>query len=752
VNWFYQWINIFHAQKSNPPFKWCYWATLLLIIACTLPVQAQNSFELQQHGQRAPRIALVLGGGGARGAAHIGVLEVLERERIPLSCVVGTSMGGLIAGAYAAGLSSAEMREKLNKADWTDLFLDSADYSQLGYRKKRVTNRFLSGTELGLTKRGVQIKPGVIAGTKIKLFFNLLVGADYSTRNIEEMPIPVALVATDIGTGEKFVFDKGSLPLAMRASMSVPGLMTPVDYQGHKLVDGGLVDNLPVEVARELCDPDVIIAVNVGSTLKPADQIGSLLSVTTQMIGILAKQNVAHSISTLRPNDIYIEPILGDFSAADFSRYGHAADIGKHAAEGKLEKLQEYSVDKKTYAAWRNEKHRAQDAIQIDHIAISPLKREPPDYIKEHIHQQPQTTFNREQLEQDLIRLYGDGFYEGVDYNIDTKDNKNTLRINARETTWSSDYFIFGFDINNEYRQGTNFDLRGAYRSTWINHHGGEFFGSVDIGSNPGFESEFYQPLNYRQTYFVQPSLYRKSELFNVFLNDNKIAEYRLIRSYTELAFGENLDIYGQAKLGWREYDIKSTSDLSSVDFGNSHDTYGGVLFDVNIDRRNRLHFPSRGWSTRITYFDSKQQHYGKFSSEFNFAYPLDNFVLAGRTSYVRSTFGQLPAVDAAYLGGFLNLSAFASNQIIADNAFYTHLRGERIIGRMPLGFNGDLRLGIGLETAKLKNAYTFNEANGWLRSAVIYLGGETPLGPAYLGVGFSDDGKLNLYMQVGAH
>lgn len=742
--------NYFGYQKL-PQVYWLAFLSFLTCIVFSNPVHAQY-YEPQQHGQRAPKIALVLGGGGARGAAHIGVLEVLERERIPLACVVGTSMGGLTAGAYAAGLSPAEMREKLEKADWTDLFLDSADYSQLGFRKKRVTNRFLSGTELGLIKHGVQIKPGVIAGTKIKLFFNLLVGADYSARNIEDMPLPLALVATDIGTGDKFVFKKGSLPLAMRASMSVPGLMTPIDYEGHKLVDGGLVDNLPVEVAREFCNPDIIIAVNVGTALKPADQIGSLLSVTTQMIGILAKQNVVQSIASLRPEDIYIEPALGDFSAADFSHYNIAADIGKAAAEKKLEKLQQYALDETAYAEWRNDKKHPQDPVQIDQIAITPLKRQPPDYIQEHIRQKPHEVLDREKLEQDLIRLYGDGFYESVDYNIETKGNKNTLRINARETTWSSDYFTFGFDINNEYRQGTNFDLRGAYRSTWINKHGGEFFGTIDIGSTPGFEAEFYQPLNYRQTYFVQPSLYSKSETFNVFRNEDKIAEYKLIRNYSELVLGQNLDSFGQIKLGWREYDIKSTSDISSVDLGNFHDKYGGTLFDLNIDTRNRLHFPSRGWSTHISYFDSQAHDYGKLDSEFDFAYPLDNFVLAGHASYVRSTFGQLPAMDAAYLGGFLNLSAYASNQIIADNALYAHLRGEHIIGRMPLGFNGDMRLGIGLEAAKLKYAYTLNDVDNWLNSAVIYLGGETPLGPAYLGVGFSDDGKFNLYMQVGAH
>lgn len=724
---------------------------MLFVCASALIAQAQTSPEPQQNTQTSPRIALVLGGGGARGAAHIGVLEVLERERIPLACVVGTSMGGLTAGAYAAGLSSAEMREKLDNADWTDLFLDSADYSELGFRKKRVTNKFLSGTELGLTKRGVTLKPGVIAGTKIKLFFNLLVGADYAARNIEEMPIPVALVATDIGTGEKFVFKNGSLPMAMRASMSVPGLMSPVDYQGHKLVDGGLVDNLPIRVARELCNPDIIIAVNVGSPLKPAEEVDSLLSVTTQMIDILAKQNVAQSISTLRPQDIYLEPALGDFSAADFLHYTLAADIGKASAEAKLERLKQFSVTEAAYTAWRNEKKGTREPIRIDEIAISPLKDQSPDYIQQHIRQKINQPLAVKNLEQDLIRLYGDGFYENVDYSIARQESKNILKINAREARWSSDYFTFGFDINNEYRQGTSFDLRAAYRSTWINHHGGEFFGSVDIGSTPGFEAELYQPLNYRQTYFVQPSIYRKSETVNVFQNDTKIAEYEVIRAWSELALGKNLGNFGQAKFAWREYDIKSISDLSAVDLGNSHSKFGGTLLDVNIDRRNRLHFPSRGWSAHLSYFESTHEGYGKFSSEFNFAYPLDNFVLAGRTSYIRSTFGQLPAVDSAYLGGFLNLSAYASNQIISDTALYSHLRGERIIGRMPLGFNGDLRLGLALEAAR-KDASPLDKTDGWLNSAVIYLGGETPLGPAYLGVGFADNGKFNLYMQVGAH
>ena len=300
------------------------------------PVPAGTGGDNPVASQPRPVTALVLGGGGARGAAHIGVLEVLERERIPVDCVVGTSMGGLVAGAYATGMSPAEMRAKLDAADWTDIFLDAADYSQLSYRKKQVNKGLLAGAEIGLTERGAQLTPGVIAGEKIKLFFNQLVGDHQGQRQIEDLPLPLAIVATDIGTGERVVLDKGSLTHAMRASMSVPGLMAPVEHQNTKLVDGGLVDNLPVEVGRQLCRAERVIAINVGSPLRPAEEVGSLLSVTGQMIGILTQQNVARSLASLTGRDLYIAPELGNFKATDFKRYALAADIGRLAAEQHL--------------------------------------------------------------------------------------------------------------------------------------------------------------------------------------------------------------------------------------------------------------------------------------------------------------------------------------------------------------------------------------------------------------------------------
>lgn len=698
------------------------------------------------------RIGLVLGGGGARGAAHIGILEILERERIPVDCIVGTSMGGLVAGSYAAGLSPKTMRKKLSEADWTDIFLDLADYSQLSYRQKRVSRRYLAGTQIGLSERGFQIQSGVVAGEKIKLFFNQLVDDDLGERNIEQLAIPLAIVATDIGTGERVIFREGSLTQAMRASMSVPGLMSPVEYQGRKLVDGGLVDNLPVEVARDLCQADRVIVVNVGTPLRAPEEVGSLVSVSAQMIGILTKQNVERSLSTLTGADIYIAPELGDIRATDFVRYEEAAATGFAAAERQLSALQTLSVSPERYAVWAQQRrHPPREALMIDEVVIATTKRVHPEFVARHIQQQKNQILDRSVLEQDLIRTYGDGYYDSVDYRVVREGERNTLEVLVREKEWGSDYLTFGFAIDNEYQHGSSFNFRSAYRNTWLNSYGGEFFAAVDLGGNPAVELNFYQPLTPDQRFFIEPLYSRKREDIGIYNNDKQIAEYRLDTSFTELTLGRNLGVYGQSKLGWRDYHVRGTADISEIYLPNVQERYGGVIYELHLDRRNRLYFPSHGWRADLSYFDSSKEGYKKLLLDLNGVYKLDEYIIGARVAHVTSLEGDLPFYDAVMLGGFMNMSGYASNQIVGDDALYVHVRAERIIGRMPLGLNGDLRLGLGVEAARLEEIYTLASDETWLDSAVVYLGGETPLGPLYLGYGFTFSGNYNLYLQLGA-
>lgn len=729
----------------NVHTHWLMFSFLISILSCA-------AVHAAQHDSANLRTALVLGGGGARGAAHIGVLEILERERIPVACIVGTSMGALVAGAYASGLSPAQMRKKLSDSNWTDMFLDGADYSQVNYRQTQVTRRYLSGTQMDITKNGLELQTGVIAGEKIKLFFNHLVGADLGEREIQHLTIPIAIIATDIGTGEKVIFRDGSLTQAMRASMSVPGLMAPVEYRGHKLVDGGLVDNLPIAVARQLCDADRVIVVNVGSPLRPAKEINSLLSVTGQMIDILTQQNIQRSLATLTPEDIYIHPKLNNVSVTDFVRHKEITDLGRDAAEEKLEQLKALSVSENDYAAWAHKnKDSREPYITIDHIKISPLKIVNLQFVERQIHQKPHTLFNREQLEKDLIRTYADGYYTGVDYQITEHNNEVTLEILVSEKTRSKDHVTFGYSASSEYRQGSSLSLLTAYRNTWMNSYGGEFFATADFGTKSALQLDFYQPLNLQHDYFIE-SIYSKSrESIGLFFDDKKFVEYDLITAYSELSVGKNIDTYGQASVGWREYHKKSEETISSVNYSPIDETYGGVLMNVTIDKRNRLYFPSHGWYTNLQHFAAQDQQYKKLTANVTFAYSIEDYILASRSAYTTSLDGVLPIYDSAALGGFLNLSGYATNQILGDNVFYMHMRTEKIIGSMPLGLNGDMRIGLGIEGAHVGSNYTMPNNKAWLNSAVIYLGGETPLGPIYIGYGFTLGGDYNLYFRMGA-
>ena len=395
-----------------------------------------------------PRIGLVLGGGGARGAAHVGILEVLQKNRIPVDCVAGTSMGALIAGAWAAGMSPAAMREALSAVDWSEMFIDNPEYAELSQRNKLMARRYLPGSESGVMTDGVKYQTGVVTGQKIKLFLNQLVRANQGERNIEDLPLPLSIVATDIGNGERVVFRDGPLSQAMRASMSVPGLLAPVDHQGRKLVDGGLVDNLPVAEVRERCQADVVIAVNVGTPLLKAEEVGSLLTVSAQMIAILTEQNVSRSLAQLRAGDIYIKPELDGITAGDFSRHAEAAERGRAAAEAAVAHLARLSQPAEDYAAWwQGIEVRRRTSPRIDEVQIVGLNKVNPAAVERHLHVEPGQTIRPSEINRDLLRMYGDGWYESVDYTVLSQHDRNILRVMPVEKAHAScslSTFFFG--------------------------------------------------------------------------------------------------------------------------------------------------------------------------------------------------------------------------------------------------------------------------------------------------------------------
>jgi NTE family protein len=698
-----------------------------------------------------PKIGLVLGGGGARGAAHVGVLEILEELRIPIDCIAGTSMGALAAGAYAGGLTPAMMREALAKADWSDMFIDNPDYSELSYRNKTISRRFVPGSETGVGVNGVHYQGGMVAGQKIKLFFNQLVRSDLGERSIEDLPLPLSIIATDIGSGDRVVFRDGSLTRAMRASMSVPGLLAPVEYDGRKLVDGGLVDNLPIEEARQRCHPDLIIAVNVGSPLLKPDEIGSMLSVSAQMVNILTEQNVTRSLASLKPQDIYIRPNLEGITAGDFQKSGETADRGRKAAEEVRERLRPLGIGDEEYRRWWHGIELARLAPpKVDEIDIVGLKDVSPTALTRHLEQQTGARMDTEKLNRNLLRAYGDGYYEGIDYELLSIRNRHILRVLPVEKPWGPDYVRVGVYLESTLRRGSSYGLRGGYHRTWLNRLGGEFLITGEIGTTDAINFDWYQPIENTQTFFVEPQFgYRRKEV-DMFERDKRIAQYRFVEGRLGLMGGANIGRLGQIRAGWEQQRYLTKVDVGTPTLPPEDIRYGGWRVALDLDQKDRLHNATRGWAIRSNYFESAKADYSKLETEVQASGSLGDFVVTGRFRYTGSPRGQLPYYDAGALGGFLNLSGFAQGQILGDEIRYGGLQAEKIIGRLPLGLRGDMRLGFALETGKAGLRYTETSRVGWLNSGAIYIGGETPIGMLYLGFGRSNAGTSNIYLFVG--
>ena len=330
-----------------------------------------------------PKICLVLSGGGARGVAHVGVIKVLEEQRIPIDCIVGTSMGSIVGGAYASGLSPELMESQIRAVDWDRVLADNPPRPARSIYTKQQERLHIGSPEVGFSHGKVELPRGAIVGHQLELFLQGLIGVDLEYDSFDHLPIPFRAIATDIGNGQMVVLDKGSLAMSMRASMSVPGVFAPQKLDGRLLVDGGLVRNLGVDVARGM-GADIVIAVNLGSGLLKPDEVQSIFSVAEQTLAILTEQNVQRSLAELKPTNILIEPALGDFSSSDFKNSMSTIPIGEAAARTQIARLQALSLDPEAYRQWQlAARHREEaprfaaarlDTSRLDFVAVPPVK------------------------------------------------------------------------------------------------------------------------------------------------------------------------------------------------------------------------------------------------------------------------------------------------------------------------------------------------------------------------------------------
>jgi NTE family protein len=704
-----------------------------------------------------PKIALVLSGGGARGGAHIGVLKVLEELRVPIDMVVGTSAGAVVGAAYATGMPLADIESEMRTLSTAMLFRDVVREAVPPHRKNDDTLNYI-GPEIGVTAKGLALPKGAVAGVALEAVLRRLSVRQQDTK-FDRLPIPFRAVSTDLATSEMVVLDHGSLTMAMRASMAIPAVINPVELEDRLLVDGSVARNLPVDVARSM-GAEVIIAVNIGTPLLAKKDITSLLSASDQILRILTATNVAQSLKELTAVDVLITPDLAQISSGDFDRLPEAAQAGERAAREAIPRLTPLGLPAELYAGIIAARNAAQVPVgqRIAAVRVVGTKRVDPETIAETMEMRAGEIFNAREADEDMRRLYGRGDFEGVSYTLGQEPGTGyVLTADVTEKSWGPNYLRFGLGLSSDFKGHSFFDLLATYRATWLNRLGAEWRNDLQIGHNDRFRTEWFQPLEPSQTYFV--AAYGQSERRPVDVYDDnslRLASFRLGESKLGADLGLQMGNTGQLRLGVERGRAKLHNDTSTIppSYLNADADTGGVRLSLQLDTLDNVRFPRQGYTLDASLFNSRTEMgatygYNKLSASMRTATAFGPHVFQFALSGVSGLgSGDLPLHEISFLGGFQRLSGYQTGELNGS---------ELLLGRViynyrlaNAGFLDGAFAGLSLETGRIGEKVTGPNRAETRFGSSIYVAFDTPLGPVYLAYGRADKGRQAMYFFLG--
>jgi len=704
-----------------------------------------------------PRIGLALSGGGARGAAHVGVLKVLDELRVPVDCVAGTSMGSVVGGSFAAGTTPGEMEQFIARTDWDKVFSDRPPRAEIAPRLKQDDYKGLFAPEFGVRGFSILAPKGVVSGVNIESFLRYMTQQSAGIQDFSMLPIPFRAVATDIENGKAVVLDHGNLARAMRASMAIPGAVVPVEIDGRLLVDGASANNLPIDVVRKLCG-DVIIAVDIGTPPLERKDINSALSVVGQIANLQGKETVDRQIASLGRRDVLIQPQLGDISVGSFGRMPEAIRIGEAAARSQADSLRRYSLPPAEYAALRKRQivPHSESLGRIDEIRFEGLERTNSVVLAQLMQTKPGDEVTEESLARDLRRIYGRGDFESVDYRIEQGPAGRALIIRVHEKDNGPNYLRFGLSLATESKGDSYFNVLASYRATWLNKFGAEWRVEAQVGQNSFFFTEFYQPLARNGNYFVAPYASAGKSYRGLYTGDDRVADYWIRDNRAGLDAGADFGTWGELRLGpvWR--DVFADVQTGFPVLPNVKDNASGArlrLFGDTADQpwfsRDGHRFVMTGYKTSPGMGADAEYSRGElfWMEALSFGEHTVQAVLYGGTNFGGTS---LPPYDSFLLGGPFRLSAYAINQFSGQQAAFGSLRYFNQVKSLPSPLGSGLYAGATLEDGKINKLYDGRDTTGNLWSTSLFLGADTFLGPAWLGAGFAPGGNRSLFLLIG--
>jgi NTE family protein len=731
---------------------------LCALVACgALPAlsSAAEAPAVEAPVQPRPRIGLVLGGGGAKGAAHVGVLDVLDELRIPVDCIIGTSMGALVGGTYASGMSADELETAIRAISWQEAIARRGLRAQVPMRRKLVGSTYSNSLEFGVRDGRLMAPSGFINTQNVDLTIQYLVGRSRGVSEFDQLPIPFRAVATDMQSGEMVVLDRGDLALAMRASMAVPGMFSPVSIDGRILGDGGLTRNVPVDIARQTC-ADVVIAVAVPNPPPTADDLRSPLTMMTRTLDVLVGANERQQLETLGPADVKIVIEMGDIGSASFDRVDDAIPKGRAAALAHRADLVRYAVTEAEYLAWRETASRpGREKMTLGDVNLLGLERANPDFIRQTLGLQAGDVVDARQIAQRINAVFALSDFERVAYTLSGDPGQSTLDVHLLEKSWGPHIvrFDLGFHIGTD--EDSAFTVGGDYLQTWINDRGGELSGSLRLGRNSGLEASLYQPLDAAHRWFVEPGLTAQRSLENLYDDGDAVTRYRFSSAWGQLDAGRVFGRRAEFRAGVRSGAQSATREIGSQELPEiPSEGYGGVAARYTFDSRDRDVLWQRGMVARVTYFRSEEAlgaeaPYDRLEGTATVVLPVGRNVGYLRVNGGSSLDTSLPLYDTFSLGGPVSMPGLSIGELRGTSYWSAQASYLWRIADISYVFGQSIYAGLKFTAADMSGRIDDVHAPP-IYSGAFVLAGRTPLGPIALSLAGTSTSDWQLVLGLG--
>ncbi|WMP09334.1 patatin-like phospholipase family protein [Vibrio parahaemolyticus] len=767
---------MFKTLSSSPMSRYfALWVSLFLIATPSV-AQVKN-----EDTPTRPKVAVVLAGGGAKGAAHIGVLKALEEMHIPVDIITGTSMGAYVGGLYATGMSADEIESFIYSVDWNSGYRDRVDRSQRRVRDKEYEDRYQITTDLGLRFGEVRAPTGVVQGQNMLRVLRETTGNLGRFDSFDELAIPYRSVATDILELDEVVIGNGYLVDAMMASMSVPGALPPYKLNGHMLVDGGVVNNMPVDVARAM-GADVVIAVDISTDYKTEDDFTGLFTVADQLSNYLVRRSTQQQVETLQEQDVYIRPNVGQMETVEFDKMPWAFQSGydiTREMESKLAGLRLSNAEYQKYIDHKQEVRKKLvygDDRVVDEIVIVNNTHYSDVLLTNRLELETGRKIETAEIEKAVENLYALDRFELITYHFEEVDGSNLLVFDVNEKSWGPNYLNFRFFLEDDFDTDSQYGIGMSTNFTNLNSHGAEMALNVEMGTDKLIEAELYSPVLSSQEFFVAGKVAYSSEGRNLPVSDDdsslsSVNDFLPV-SYTEfvseIAISIQPTLWQELRLGGR-YSSGSIELSTLASVGNLDFERRGLFANYRLDTLDDFAFPTRGLLVDLEYLvshDTSPEEIGQskpkdivedtvyeIDARFKGAMSYQRHTLVGQAEYsfVQSKNSSI-TLDPRELGGFLHLSGIPRNSLIGQNLFFSSLvyRYKWFDNDFGL-FEAPVYVGASLEHGGTwsDNDLKLNEAPLY-NAASIFFGVDSPIGPIMLAYGRTEQDMEAVYLIVG--